>query len=192
VDSSFSYVGRHPIAIGNTGAGERFIFIDDQQGSPPRLFIVQFEGFLPGVNDEFRYDLSASPTVANYPWRSNGYAFDLGDSVAANPTGEAAATRSFLEAKGYAVPEQWMMWRSLTIADAKRKKEAIIFYIEDVQSAGLSLDDFYFNDEPTSEWIAIQEGLESRANRSFQLAEIDDSGIVIEASWASVPTSLEQ
>lgn len=192
VGSSFTYVGRHSIAIGNTGAGERFIFVDDDKDSARRLFIVQFEGFLPGIDDEFRYNLSASPTVANYRWRSNGYAFDLGDSVAANPTGEAAATRSFLDAKGYSVPNEWMMWRSLTIVDEERRKEAIIFYIEDVQSTGLTLDDFYLNDEPTPEWKAIQEGLESRANRSFQLAEIDRSGRPIERTWASLPDTFEK
>lgn len=187
VAESFDYVGKHGIRIANTGAGERFVFVEAEDERIRRLCIVQFEGFLPGVEDEFRYDLSQSPVVANYPFRSNGYAFDLAESVAANPGSESAATSEFLSKAGYQLPEQWMMWRSLTVPDEARRKEMIIFYVEDVVSSGRSLSALYENDSATQAWIDIQKDLEVRANRSLKLTNLDESGLPQSDNWAAIP-----
>ena len=192
VASPFTYLGRHPIVIGEIGAGERFVFVDAVNEVVGRLLVVQFEGFLPAVDDFFQYDLSGKPVVAKYPFRSNGYAFDMAESVARNPTGEAAATSAFLESNGYEVPRFWMMWRSLTIADEAKKKEAIIFYVEDAESIGLALADLYRDDSPTDAWLDIQRGLEVRANGSFRLAEIDNTGRPDESTWSSIPSTVMQ
>ena len=191
VDEPFEYVGRHPIAIGNTGAGERFVFADEA-GEYSRFVIVQFEGFLPGVDDYFRYDLSASPVVAGYPFRSNAYAFDMGEALAAEPTNESAATYAFLRDKQIEVPDQWMMWRSLTVVDEAKKKEVIIFYVEDVASIGLTLADLYRDGSATQQWRDIQKELEARANGAFLLGELDEEGRPLSSSWSRIPNALAQ
>lgn len=190
VDAAFTFVGSHPISIRDVGAGERFVFVEATDKAIRRLFIAQFEGFLPGVDDYFRYDLTGKPVVAGYPFRSNAYAFDLSESIASNPTGESASTHRFLRAKGYSVPNQWMMWRSLTIADAQKKKELILFYVEDAASTGLTVADFYAGDSVTKEWVEIQEGLKTRANRAFQVAELDEHGRPIASTWSFIPANV--
>ena len=190
VDSSFEYVGRHTFKIRDVAAGERFVFVDAEASQIKRLFLVQFEGFLPEIDAYYRYNLSASPVVAGYPFRSKGYAFDIVDSIAASPVSESAATYPFLEENGYEVPQQWMMWRSLTVVDDAKKKELIIFYVEDVASTSLSLDEFYVNDEASDGWAEIQKGLESRANASFELAELNVKGQPDTAAWKSIPVQL--
>ena len=192
VVSPFTFLGRHPVAIGEIGTGERFVFVDAENEVVGRLLIVQFEGFLPGVDDFFRYDLSGKPVVAKYPFRSNGYAFDMAESVSRNPTGEAAATSTFLKSNGYDVPRFWMMWRSLTIADEAKKKEVIIFYVEDAESIGLPLADLYRDDSPTDAWLNIQRKLEIQANSSFRLAEIDKTGRPDGSTWSSIPSTVVQ
>ncbi|MDH3747646.1 MAG: hypothetical protein OER97_05525 [Gammaproteobacteria bacterium] len=188
VDDAFTFVGRHPFTIRDVAAGERFIFVDSEGDVILRLFIVQFEGFLPGIDNFYRYNLTESPVVANYPFRSNGYAFDIVEAVAANPKSESAATYPFLQSKGYSIPAHWMMWRSLTIADQARKKEMILFYVENVDSSGLSLDDFYEQDAATAAWIRIQKDLELRANNSFQLTELNENGEPNASAWSSIPS----
>ncbi len=192
VKDSFAFVGRHPFTIRDVAAGERFIFVDAEGDIIQRLFIVQFEGFLPGVDDFYRYDMSASPVVANYAFRSNGYAFDIVEAIAANPGAESAATYPFLKSKGYVVPDNWMMWRSLAIADHARKKEIIAFYVENVDSTGLTLADLYKEDEATDAWINIQKGLEVRANGSFRLTELNDDGEPVTSAWSSIPNRFTQ
>lgn len=192
VENSFTFVGSHPITIGDVAAGERFVFVDADDSIIRRLFIIQFEGFLPGVDDHFRYNLSGRPVVAKYPFRSNGYAFDMAKEVAANPTRESAATHKFLQSKAYTIPDLWMMWRSLTVADKAKKKEIILFYVEDVESAGLTMTDLYADNSATQEWIDIQKNLEVRANMSFQLAELDEDSQPIPSTWSSIPNSFMQ
>ena len=55
VADEFEFVGRHPFAIRDVAAGERFIFVQAEDHRVAKLFMVQFEGFLPGVNDFYRY-----------------------------------------------------------------------------------------------------------------------------------------
>jgi hypothetical protein len=192
VANEFEFVGRHPFTIRDVAAGERFVFVQAEDHRVEKLFMVQFEGFLPGVNDFYRYDLAGNPMVANYPFRSNGYAFNIVESITANPKSESAATYPFLKSKGFSVPDELMMWRSLTVADKARNKEMIIFYLEDVKSTGLTLADLYVDDSATDVWINIQKDLEIRANDSFQLSELDDSSNPIISEWSSIPNQFMQ
>lgn len=192
VDNAFTFVGRHSFTIRDIAAGERFVFVDATNDIIERLFIVQFEGFLPGVDDFYRYDLTGSPVVANYPFRSNGYAVDIVEAITANPKGESAATYPFLESKGYSVPAHWMMWRSLTVTDQARNKEIIIFYVENVDATGLTLADLYKDDSATAEWISIQKDLEIRANSSFRLTEVNEKGKPLTSGWSSIPNLFMQ
>lgn len=192
VKDSFTFVGRHPFTIRDVAAGERFDFVDSENDLIHRLFIVQFEGFLPGVDDFYRYDLTGSPVVANYPFRSNGYAFNIVKAIAANPKSESAATYPFLKSKGYLVPDNWMQWRSLTVADQARNKEMILFYVENVDTTGLSLTDLYEEDTATDAWTNIQKDLEVRANGSFRLTELNDDGEPITSAWSSIPNRYKQ
>jgi hypothetical protein len=187
VADEFEFVGRHPFTIRDVAAGERFVFVQAEDHQVQKLLMVQFEGFLPGVDNFYRYDLAGKPVVANYPFRSNGYAFNIVESIAANPKSESAATYPFLEGKGFSVPDELMMWRSLTVADKARNKEMIIFYLEDVNSTGLTLADFYVDDIETDVWINIQKELEIRANDAFQLTELDDLSNPIQSGWSSIP-----
>jgi len=187
VDEKFKYVGRHPIRIRDVAAGERFIFTQANGTSIEKLFIVQFEGFLDGIDNHYRYDLSKQPVIAGYPFRSNGYAFNIIEAIAENPGGESAATRPFLQSKGYSVPDELTMWRSLTVVDEARKKEVIIYYLEDLKTTNLSLAQLYKNDQATAEWMEIQKELEVRANESFQLTTVNDAGEPKLSEWESIP-----
>lgn len=187
VDEQFSYVGRHPVRIRDVAAGERFVFVDADHNRAERLLIVQFEGFLPGVDGQYRYDLSESPVVANYPFRSNGFAFNMANAIENNPGDEAAGTHAFLLAQGYTAPADWMMWRSLTVDGEARRDEMIIFYVEGADAKGLTLGDLYRDDAETATWRNIQQELEIRANRSFQLAPLNHLGRPETAAWASIP-----
>lgn len=187
VDLSLDYLGRHTIKIRDVASGERLIFADVQGGKAERLFILQFEGFNEGIDDAYRYDLSTSPEVAGYPWRSNAYAFNMADSIKNNPTAESASTAAFLEAQDIAYPEDWMMWRSLTVTTEDRRNELILFYIEDLAAAGASLNDLYDeNGDSTEYWRGLMPDLEYRANTSFMLSEPD------QANWQTIPRYFDQ
>lgn len=183
----FEFVGRHPFRIRDVAAGERFVFVDADEDRAERLLLVQFEAFLPGVDNFFRYDLSSSPVVAGYPFRSNGFAFDLSESRRRDPRNESSLTADFLEERGLALPDQWMMWRSLTVPDPERRSEIIFFYVEDVASVGLTLDDLYQDERATEAWRSIQTDLRERAGEAFVVTTLDSEGVPRAAGWSAIP-----
>jgi len=194
VDQSFRYLGEHPIRIRDVAAGERLVFADMEGSKAHRLLIIQFEGFLPGVDDEYRYNLNSSPIVAGYPFRSNAYAFDFAKSAKENPGLESAATAKFLSSQGITAPQQLVMWRSLTVASSDKRKEMIIYYLEDLAAFNMALDDIYdpITDKDTPAWNAFQTELERRANASFSLTELDEYKRPKQASWQHIPLLLTQ
>lgn len=191
VDPALAYLGRHAIRIRDVAAGERIVFADHSAGSVKRMLIMQYEGFLPGIEEQYRYNLSNSPVVAGYPFRSNAFAFDLAVSRRENPGGESADTARFLEAKGLTFPNIWMMWRSLTVTDAARRNELIIFYVEAPENKQLTIADIYdpATDRSTDFWRRFTSGLERRANAAFQLATPVAGTALSDLHWQTVPVS---
>ena len=187
VDPAIPYLGAHPIRIRDVAAGERHVFAAVEDGRAKRLVVLQFEGFLDGIDNTYRYDLSRSPVVAGYPFRGNGFAFDMDRSVREEPSGEAAGTHAFLKAHGIEPPRHWMMWRSLTVADPDRRHELILFYAEDAQDRGLTVDDLYRDDRETEVWLRLQEELEIAAHRAIALAPLDADGKARSTAWESIP-----
>ena len=182
IDPAFDYLGRHDIRIRDVAAGERLVFADIDGDDAARMIILQFEGFNDGVEGAYRYDLSNSPDVAGYKWRSNPYAFNIKESIKNNPGAEPDSTAQFLTRKSVAYPDDWMMWRSLTITTDDAKNELIIFYVEDLASTGKRLDDIYDADgENTDYWRSLMPDLERRANASFQLSPLERE------DWQAIP-----
>lgn len=192
VDQSFTYLGRHPINIRNVAAGERLVFAELNGARANRLFILQFEGFLPGIDNEYRYNLSDSPIVAGYPFRSNAYAFDFAKSAVESPGLESAATAKFLFEKGIKAPKLQMMWRSLTVTSADKRNELILFYLEDLSSYNMTLDEVYdpVTGNATPAWTALQPALEKRANESFRLTALDKNNYPLANHWQRIPLRL--
>lgn len=194
IDPTFRYLGEHPIRIRDVAAGERMVFADLDGSLARRLLIIQFEGFLSGIDDEYRYNLSRSPVVAGYPFRSNAYAFDFAKSAADNPGLESAATARFLDTQSITALQQLAMWRSLTVASRDKRNEMIIFYLEDLSLLNMTLEEIYdpVTGEETPAWQALQPALEKRANAAFSLAELGEGGRPLTGQWHSIPLSLSR
>ena len=97
----FEYVGRFDFKIRDVAAGERFVFVDAKDGKVKRLFIAQFEGFLPGIDDFFRYNFANAETYGGHKFRQNTYAYGNREAKENNPQGEASLTFDFLKEKEY-------------------------------------------------------------------------------------------
>ena len=80
-----------------------------------------------------------------------------------------------------------MMWRSLTVTSEDRRNELILFYVEDMEPVGMSLEEFYDKYENDRDaWHAPMVALEQRANASFALSEPDSS------QWKTIPVSAKR
>ena len=112
--------------------------------------------------------------MAGYRFRGNPYAFSNDYEVTHNPKNEAALTVRFLREKGYTFDDIWRMYRWLTVPDAAKRHELILFYVEPEPDAAKTVADFYGSDDrETPYWKGFIGGLEKRARKAWTLSTLD-------------------
>lgn len=173
VDKGFRYVGKFDFVLKEIAKGERFVFVDaDRSNKIKRLFIAQFEGFLPGLPNTYNYKFDNAELMAGQKFRQNTYAFSNSAAERENPNAEAALTVKFLRENGYELEDELMMSRFLTVPDKERRHELILFYMENVSTTGKKVDDFYSGDSETAVWREISVGLTARSRKAFKVSEL--------------------
>ena len=61
------------------------------------------------------------------------------------------------------------MYRWLTVPDAAKRNELILFYVEPEPDPGKTIEDFYHNDQQTAYWTNFYKGLVRRARKAWTL-----------------------
>jgi hypothetical protein len=86
VRKDFKFLGRIPLNIHNIAVGERFIFVKSGRNRHiTRMFIVQMEGFLPGVNDIYRWKMENPIKLGHQDYRHNISFYDNEAEIRQNP-----------------------------------------------------------------------------------------------------------
>lgn len=169
VDSAIRFIGSFPFKIQDIAAGERFVFAESEGKKIKRAVIAQFEGFLPQSSEIYRYSFANAITFGSHKFNHNTFAFTNEAATKENPEGEAALTYSFLQKKGFEIPEAWIVSRFLTLGDESRKYEMILFYQEDVESTGRKFEELSVNDESTEALKSMGPLLKERALKAMQI-----------------------
>lgn len=169
VKGKFKYVGRFDFKIRDVAAGERFVFVDASNGKVNKMFIAQFEGFLPHIDDYYRYSFRNAMQFGTHRFRQNTYAYSNAESRRSNPNGEGVLTEDFLKKRGYTLQDELMMSRFITVPDRAKKHELILYYLENVSRTRHSLAEFYKDDKATDVWQQISIGLKARSLKSFKI-----------------------
>lgn len=185
VDNEFRFMGQFDFEIlassdeypedvqGKTVAtGERYIFASmDENRSVSKLFIVQFEGFLPENDFIYNYNFSNAESIGENRYRHNTWFYDSKKLAQENPDGEGAKTRAFLEGKGYVLEDEFMMSRFVGLASEDRKNEIIIFYLEMLnKTTGISLEE-YENSISDEKAKSIRDSFIERSRKSFDITK---------------------
>ena len=169
IKGGFTYVGKFNFKIRDVAAGERFVFVDAKNGKVKRMFIAQFEGFLPNIADFYRYSFSNAMNFGLHKFRHNTYAYSNREARKSNPMGEGVLTEDFLKKQGYSLEDELMMSRFLTVPDKAKKHELILYYLENIKTTRHSLVEFYKDDKATPLWKSISKELKERSLKAFQI-----------------------
>ena len=185
VAEEFSFIGKfdfeiiaeskeYPEEIRNkpVAAGERFVFVSaDSNRAVNKLFIVQFEGFLPTNDFIYNYNFDEAEYLGQNKYRHNTWFYDSKKLAEENPNNEGAKTRAFLMEKGYQIEDQFMMSRFVGLASDDRKHEIIIYYLEMLQkSTGYTLEE-YEKSISKEAADAIRSSLIERSRNSFKITK---------------------
>ena len=161
--SGFRYLGAHPIRIRDVAGGERHVFADTAGGRVRRLLLLQFEGYLEGVDGNYHYRITKPVRLAGETYNQNVYFFD----AASDPAPEGEATRAFLAGQRLTWPREQMMSRLVRVVDSARRNELIIFYLESVADAGYDLTQIAEDGDPRPPFQALADSLTARSLRAF-------------------------
>ncbi len=170
-DSSFHYAGAFPIRIDDIAGGERHVFVDTSSGRVRRMILLQFEGFLPNVRDEYRYAMRNPVTLAGQTYTHSRFAFSQAEAIREGPGREVDATLRYLTGKGLVVPDEQLTARYARILGDDRRNEVIIFYQEAAELHGVSMARAMSAEgfRPEYEWLA--DSLSAWSRRAFTIEE---------------------
>lgn len=138
-DDNFKYVGMQKFILYEKAQVEQYFFVDaDGQQRIKRMYMVQFEGFLPGINATYDYPVTETITLGGQTYLVNAESIpNVPAALKQIPGSDVARAASFLESKGYRTSESIRFQRFVRLLDEAKRNEIILLYIEDA-SAGAS------------------------------------------------------
>lgn len=133
----FKYVGSQSFILYNTARAEQHFFVDaGKDGRIRRMYMLQFEGRLPGVEGAYNYPATQTVELGGQTYLSNAEAAtDVPALLKANPGSDVARAASFLEGKGYRVGSSIVFQRFVRLVDEAKRNEFILLYVEDAGAA---------------------------------------------------------
>ncbi len=132
-DDSFKYAGTQKFILYEKAQVEQFFFVDaDSQRRIKRMYMVQFEGFLPGINASYDYPVMETVNLGGQTYLVNAESIpNVSAALKQIPGSDVARAASFLESKGYSIGESIRFQRFVRLLDEAKRNEIILLYIED-------------------------------------------------------------
>ena len=171
VDKSLKYLGKFDFNLRNIAAGERYVWAEAEGGRVKRMFVVQFEGFLPHVNQQYRFKMRTPVKLGSETYSHNLWFYNDEATRAAQPPNEAAHLARFLAERGLSQDMDLMMSRFARIAGEDKRNEIILFYWENLRDHGLSAKDFPEEQPVTPEQKKLGEGFYQRSLKAFAVED---------------------
>lgn len=135
-EKPFRYVGRQGFILYERSRAEQYFFVDaDRQGRIRRMYMAQFEGYLPGVEATYDYPPTKTVSLGGETYVVNAESVpDVAAVLKQNPQSDVARAASFLEEKGYHVGGSIMFQRFVRLVDEAKRHEFILVYVEDARA----------------------------------------------------------
>ena len=132
-DKRFKYVGSQKFILYDRAQVEQVFFVDaDNEKRVKRMYMIQFEGYLPNVDATYNYavektiDLGGQTYIINTETIPNVQA-----ALNQDPRSDSAHAGAFLAGKGFRFSESVMYQRFVRLVDQTKRNEFILVYIEE-------------------------------------------------------------
>lgn len=137
-DKKFKFAGSQEFTLYDRAKAGQFFFVEAEKGKIKRMYMLQFESFLPGIDAQYNYNEPNSAEIGGLKYFSN---FENISSVEAAlkalpPDSDTAKAVKFLQDKNFTLPNALNFQRFVRVLDDTRRSEFIILYIEDAEITG--------------------------------------------------------
>ncbi len=182
IDDRFRYLGRDRFVLKGIAHVDRHHWVaahDDVEA----MIVLQFEGFLDGVDEQYRYRIPSGDGVAGSNYRfsteavilgdaetiHNTWACDNAENARKNPGAEADRTRRFLAERGYRMDDEVIMSRWVRVVGEERRDELIIFYLEPLAVHGHRVEEFPDGGPVSDVYDRLSGRVTRRGRESFEI-----------------------
>jgi hypothetical protein len=161
----FKYAGGQRFILYNVADAEQHVFVDAMDGGRiRRMFWIQFEHYLPSNSETYRY--KPNQTVRFGPAEFITDVRPFGSSE--DPDSDGGHLKSMLEHKGLHWPVNAVRARFIHLANADRRSELMIIYVEDGKYAQVPPEDLA-NFESSQHWPQIEKLIVEHAQRLMRV-----------------------
>jgi ketosteroid isomerase-like protein len=173
VDEQLQNVGILNFILKESARVERYVYAShDENKRIRRLFIAQFEAFLPGVEGGYTFRVVNPTRLGNFDYQTDVGVYNFAERIAANPGAEPEVTKALFDRSGLKVDDDYLVARYARITDALHKRhELILFYFENLRDLGFTRAQLEPNGNRTPEAENLYREFAGRAVRSFKLVD---------------------
>ncbi|HEX9960068.1 MAG TPA: nuclear transport factor 2 family protein [Pyrinomonadaceae bacterium] len=173
VDEQLRNVGILNFVLKNVAQVERYVYARHDEGKRiQRLFIAQFEAFLPGVKGAYTFQVVTPTRLGNFDYQTDIGVYNFAERIAANPGAEPEVTKALFDRNGLQVEDDYLVARYARITDAVDKRhELILFYFENLRDMGFTRAQLEANGKTTPAAEKLYREFGDRAARSFKIAD---------------------
>ena len=139
VGKAFKYVGSQQFILYDRAQVEQHFFVDaDKQQRIKRMYMVQFEGYLPNISGSYNYLVTKTVSLAGQSYIVNAEVIpNVPSAIKQDAQSDVARAALFLEGKGYRIGEGIVFQRFVRLVDEAKRSEFILLYVEDLSGAGV-------------------------------------------------------
>lgn len=136
-NKKFKFGGAHEFALYDRAKAEQFFFIEAENKKIKRLYMLQFESFLPNIDGKYDYNEPQTVEFGGLKYFSNSeYIPNVGMALQAVPDSDIAKAANFLQDKGFILMKSLKYQRFVRVLDDAKRSEFIMLYIEDAENGG--------------------------------------------------------
>jgi hypothetical protein len=171
-DKAFEYVGSQSFILYNSARVEQFFFVVSDKGRIKRMFMVQFEGYLPDNTHTYNYKIGKMVRLGGTDYMHDTAVVNVPAFRKQYPDSDAGRAAAFLESKGYQLEGEDIVYqRFVRLVDAARRNELLIIYYENLSGTGLTAADLSEKGRAFGERERVFQQVMKRALKGFTISK---------------------
>lgn len=134
-DKKFNFAGSQKFILYNRAEAEQFFFVEADGKEIKRLYMLQFENFLPKIEATYNYNEPETVKIGGLNFFVNSEnVSDVETALKAVPDSDIAKAAGFLKSKGFTLMKSITYQRFVRVVSDDKRREFIILYVEDAEN----------------------------------------------------------
>lgn len=171
-DKDFEYVGTQSFVLYGAAQVEQYFFVDTNDRTIRRAFMVQFESYLPTNTHTYNYEIKDTVRLGGLDFMYDTQVVNVPNFRKQYPDSDAGRAAAFLEGKGYQLEGMDLVFqRYIRLVDETRRNELLIIYYENLKDTALTAADLSAGGRATADRERIFREVQRRALKGFKVSK---------------------